>query len=80
MFVIVPQMNFDGVQKWRPKEFYTYCTFQVLPIGVYLNTEAMANIVVVKDVASTPGVHISMDSKKGCVIIVEYNNHIIIFQ
>ena len=40
----------------------------------------MANILVIKYVASITGVGISKDSSKERAIIVEYNNHIIRFQ
>ena len=47
---------------------------------VHFNPDSMANILLIKDVASVPGVHISMDSSKERSIIVKYNNQIIKFQ
>ena len=47
---------------------------------VHLNPDSMANIIEIKNVDSIPGVHISMDSRKERVIIVEYQNQIIKFQ
>ena len=41
---------------------------------VHFNQYSMANILVIKDVASKPGVHTSMDSRKECVVIVEKKN------
>ena len=40
----------------------------------------MSKILAIKDVASIPGVHTSMDSRKERAIIVEYKNQIIKFQ
>ena len=59
---------------------YTNGNFQVLPMVSHFNSGSMANILAIKDVASIPGVHINMDSRKERAIIVEYNNHIIKFQ
>ena len=47
---------------------------------VHFNAYSIANILVIKDVDSIPGVHISMDSRQEHTIIVEYHNHIIKFQ
>ena len=40
----------------------------------------MTNILAIKDVASIPGLHISMNSRKESLIIVEYQNESIKFQ
>ena len=47
---------------------------------VHSNPDSMDKTIKVKDVDSIPGLHISMESKKECVIIVEYKNQIINFQ
>ena len=72
--------NFDCVHKWRLKDFHTDGTFKFLPMEVNFYPYSMAKILVIKDVASIPGVHISINSRKENVIIVEYQNHIIKFQ
>ena len=59
---------------------YTYGTFQVLPMEEHFNPDSIANILAIKYVASILGVHISMDSRKECVLIVEYNNQMIKLQ
>ena len=46
--------------------------FKFLPVEVHFNLYSMAKIIVIKDVASIPGAHISMDSRKEPAIIVEY--------
>ena len=62
------------------KTFTQIAPFKFLPMEVHLNSDSMANILSIKDLASIPGVHISMDSRKYCAIIVEYQNQIIRFQ
>ena len=62
------------------KRLYIDYTFQVLPMEVHLNIDQMPNILVIKDVASIPGIHIIMDSRNKREIIVEYQNRIISFQ
>ena len=47
---------------------------------IHFYPESMANIIGTKDVASTPGVHISIDSRKDSAIIVGYQNQVIKFQ
>ena len=47
---------------------------------VHFNLDSMANFLLIKDVDSIPGLHISVDSREERVIIVEYHNHIIKFQ
>ena len=42
--------NFDGVHKWRLKDFYTDGTFKVLPMEVNFIPDSMANIIAIKDV------------------------------
>ena len=54
--------------------------FKFLPIDVHLNSDSMANNIDIKDFASIPGVHISMDSRNEIAVIVEYHNQIIKFQ
>ena len=54
--------------------------FKFLPMEVHLNPNSMANILAIKYVSSIPGVHISMDSSKERVIILEYKNQMIKFQ
>ena len=49
-------------------------------MDIHLNPESIAKIISIKNVASIPGVHISIDSRKERVIILEYHNHIIKFQ
>ena len=62
------------------KNFTQMAPFKFLPMEVHFNIESMANILLIKDVASIPGVHISVYSRKERAIIVEYNNQIIKFQ
>ena len=62
------------------KTFTQMEPFNFLLLEVHFNLDSMSNILAIKYVASIPGVHISMDSSKECVIIVEYKNHIIKFQ
>ena len=54
--------------------------FKFLPMKVHFNPDSKAKIIVIKNVASIPGVHISMDSRKERVIVVEYQNEITKFQ
>ena len=61
------------------KTFTQIATFEFLPMEVHFSLYSMANIIVIKDVASIPGVHISMDSRKEPAIIVEYENKMINF-
>ena len=62
------------------KTFTHMAPFKFLPMEAHFNPDSMAKIFEIKDVASIPGVHISMDSRKECTSIVEYKNHIIRFQ
>ena len=62
------------------KTFIQIVPFKFLPMEVHFNLDSKAKILVIEDVASIPGVHISMDSRKERLIIVEYQNEIIKFQ
>ena len=62
------------------KDFTQMSPFKVLPMEVNFNLDSMANILAIKDVSSTTGVHISMDPRKERAIIVEYQKQIIKFQ
>ena len=56
------------------KNFTHIAPLKFLPVEVHFNPESMANIIEIKDVASIPGVQISMDSRKDRAIIVGYQN------
>ena len=47
---------------------------------VHFNPDSMEKILVIKDISSMSGLHLSMYSKKERAIIVEYQNQIIKFQ
>ena len=51
--------------------------FKFLPMEVYFNTDSMAKILEIKNVASIPGVNISMDSRNDRAIVLEYQNQMI---
>ena len=46
------------------KTFTQMALFKFLPIEVHFNLESMYNIIAIKDVASIPRVHISMDPRE----------------
>ena len=54
--------------------------FKFFTMEVHFNPDSMANILVIKDVASIPVLHISMYLRKERAIIAEYKNQIIKFQ
>ena len=54
------------------KNFTQIAPFMILPTEVHFNSESIININVIKDVASIPGVHISMYPRKKRASIVEY--------
>ena len=56
------------------KTFKQMALFKFLPMGLNFNPYSMVNIIEIKGAASISGVHISMDSRKECAIIVEYHN------
>jgi hypothetical protein len=61
------------------KSFDQIGMLKALPLPVHFNADSMANILAIKDVASIPGVRLTMDSSKERAIIVEYGDELLKF-
>ena len=52
------------------KEYYSIVSLKIFILEVHLNTDLMTNILSLKYTSPLPGVNITMDKSKECVITV----------